>query len=347
MKVSALAQDARAPFLGRRAPGSMRDPVDLQEAYLELRGEASRGLLLDLGRRMVQYGDTRLIGAPQWAYTARTYDLARAAWRGRGKRFEALFLSPIKPSGDGFNRPILGDRVWGTYNTLTGSSTTLDLYILRHEQNRPGGWTGVDRLGTNSFGFRLVAPVARAGKVTVEAIAQTGKAGGLPHRAGAWVAQWGRSMTAAGRKLDLAAEVKYASGTRTQTRSGTFDQIYPAAHDKLGHIDVLGWRNNRNVRITGTYPLTKWLSAIAMYSDTWLVSSTDAAYNAAGRAFARSADGLAGTHLGREADLYFQGRTGRLAFGGGYGRFFTGAFLRRTTPGIHQHLGYIFYTYSF
>ena len=347
LRVSALGQDARAPFLGRTAPGNMRDPFDLQEGYLEYGGEAKRGLYLDLGRRMVQYGDTRLIGAPQWAYTARTYDLARAAWRTGRARYELLLISPIKPVGNGFNKPVLGDRVIGTYNTFTSGQRTLDVYVLRHDQNRPGGWTGAGRLRTESFGFRIVWPWPGGMRTTVEAVGQTGRVGGLPHRAGAWVAQWGRSMKLGARQLELSAEAKYASGTNRPDRSGTFDQIYPAAHDKLGHIDVLGWRNNRNVKLVATYSLTKWLTLTAMYDDTWLAVETDAAYNSGGRAFARSADGSAGTHLGREADIYLQGKRGRVAFGAGYGRFFTGEFLRKTTPGIHQHLGYLFYTYGF
>lgn len=104
-RLTFVGQDSRAPFLGRSAPGTMRDPFDVQEAYAELFGNSKRGFTADSGRRVLQYGDTRLIGAPQWAYTARTYDFARAGWRTGKHRFEALFISPIKPSGTSFNRP--------------------------------------------------------------------------------------------------------------------------------------------------------------------------------------------------------------------------------------------------
>ena len=72
LRLSALGQDSRAPILGRPAAGTQRDPFDVQESYLELFPSAKTGFGADLGRRMIQYGDTRLIGSPQWAYTART-----------------------------------------------------------------------------------------------------------------------------------------------------------------------------------------------------------------------------------------------------------------------------------
>jgi hypothetical protein len=348
LRISVLGQDARVPFLGRTAPGTMRDPFDLQEAYAEFFGDAKRGFVADIGRRMIQYGDTRLIGAPQWAYTARTYDLARAAWRTAKHKFEVLLVSPIKPDGGQFNRPILGDRVWGTYNTFgIRGSGTLDLYALRHDQNRPGGFTGIGRLATDSFGFRYAMPLSSSTRFTAEAIAQRGEIGALPHRAYAWAVLLGGKTEAAGRLLDTAVEYKFASGTHRQDRSGTFDQLYPAAHDKFGHADLLGWRNIKNIKVTSNYALSKALTLTAMYNDSWLAVSTDAAYNTQGRPIARSASGTAGSHLGREADLYATWKRGPVILGGGVGYFFTGQFLKHTTPGLDQHLIYVFQTYSF
>jgi hypothetical protein len=327
----------------------MRDPFDLQEAYAEFFGNAKRGFTADVGRRMVQYGDTRLIGAPQWAFTARTYDLARAAWRTGKHRFEVLLISPIKPDGAAFNRPILGDRVWGTYNTFGGiwPGAILDVYALRHDQNRPGGFTGTGRLGTNSFGFRLATALTTRTRFTAEAITQRGSIGGLAHRAYAWVVQWGGKASLAKRLFDIAAEYKIASGSDRPDRSGTFDQLYPAAHDKIGHADLLGWRNIRNVKVTSSYELTKALTLTAIYNDSWLAVASDAAYNLQGRPIARSVSGTAGSHLGREADLYASWKRGNLTVGGGFGYFFTGRFLKNTTPGLDQRLVYVYQTYSF
>jgi hypothetical protein len=349
LRLSALGQDSRAPILGRPAAGSLRDPFDLQESYVELFPSAKTGFGADLGRRMIQYGDTRLIGSPQWAYTARTYDLARAWWRTAHARFEVLLISPIKPDGAGWNRPILGDRVWGAYNTFSSlwRQSTLDLYALRHDQNRPGGYTGPGRFRTESFGFRWAAPLTARARFTGEAIYQTGRIGSAPHRAYAYVGQFGYKFSLASRPLDWATEWKFASGGQSNGRSHTFDQLYPAAHDKLGHVDVLGWRNVQNLRSTAVWSLTSKLSLTTMYTDSWLADRTDAAYGLQGRPLARSATGTAGSHLGREADLFLTWKKGPYTFAGGGGYFFTGEFFRRTTPGLTQRLFYLSHTYSF
>ena len=119
--------------------------------------------------------------------------MARAWWRTARAKFEILLISPIKPDGAGWNRPVLGDRVWGTYNTWTSlwRQSTLDLYALRHDQNRPGGYTGPGRFRTESFGFRWAAPLTARTRFTGEAIYQTGRIGNAPHRAYAYVGQFG------------------------------------------------------------------------------------------------------------------------------------------------------------
>jgi len=349
IRFTALGQDSRAPLLGRPAPGTMRDPFDVQESYFEILPAAKTGPGGDLGRRMVQYGDTRLIGAPQWAYTARTYDLARAWWRTPHARFELLLVSPIKPSGTGWNRPILGDRVWGTYNSWKDLwlQSVVDVYALRHTQNRPGGFTGLGRLRTDSVGFRWAARLSKQARFTTEGILQNGRIENAPHHAYACVGQFGYKFPLLARTMDVATEWKYASGGQSATASHTFDQLYPAAHDKLGHEDLLGWRNVQNLRSTAVWALTPKLSLTTMFNDSWLADRTDAAYNAQGRAIARSIRGTAGNHLGRELDFFIGWKRGAFTFAGGGGYFFTGEFFRRTTPGLGQRLFYLSHTYSF
>jgi hypothetical protein len=86
---------------------------------------------------------------------------------GAGTRFEFLAVSAVKVRTGEFNRPVPGDRVWGTYNVFPNvyKKNLLEAYILRHDQNRAGGFTGgsskdgTDKLGINTFGFRLAGPL--------------------------------------------------------------------------------------------------------------------------------------------------------------------------------------------
>ncbi len=350
IKLSGLAQDTRVLGYGLAAPGNVVDQLDLQEGYIELFSAKQTGPGLTVGRQMINYGDTRLIGSPQWAYTARTWDTARLYHVTKRVRLELLMVSPVQTRNGEFNRPVLGDRIWGTYNTVKdiGVKNTVDFYILRHDQNRPAGFTGVGSLGINVFGSRWAIPLPRNFRFTVEGVLQNGHVGPLDHRAAGFAGQAGYKTTIAGRTVDFATEYKFASGTNPSSgHSGTFDQLYPAAHDKLGHVDLIGWKNIHNIRSLNTLTVRKGWNVVLMYNSSWLANTRDALYNAQGRVIVRSADGSAGRYVGQEVDLYTTYQVLGFTLGGGVGQFIPGEFVRRATPGSHSRLLYISTSYSF
>lgn len=358
VKFSGMLQDGRAPWYGPKAPNSIRDTADLQEAYFEIRPEGKTGFGMTAGRMMMNYGDARLIGSPQWSNLSRTYDHARLYYRlGTGVRFEVLMVSPVKIRSDDFNQPVLGERIWGTYNTIPKlfGSQLLDVYFLRHDQNRPGGFTGgssaagTDRLGVNTWGARMTGPLAHGLKYTVEGVIQNGMVGPAHHRGEGWVTTIARKWKVSGRTLELSGEYKFASGTRNPqdaTYVSTFDQISPANHDKFGHADLFGWRNMHNARGLASYSLTRSFALNVMYNNWWLASLKDSLYNSAGKSIARSATGTAGRHVGQESDIFCTYKYGHFIFGAGYGHVFDGEFLHKTTPGKDHNVAYIFHTYT-
>lgn len=358
LKLSAMAQDSRAPWYGPNAPNTVRDRLDVQESYVELFGDNKKGFGMSAGRMMLNYGEARLIGSPQWGNLSRTWDQARTWYRLGWAQLEVLLISPVKVRIGEYNRPVLGDRIWGTYNTFPGfvGKNLLELYVLRHDQNRPGGFTGgtkaagTDKLGVNTFGFRLAGPLASGMKYSFETAFQRGKAGAGRHRALAWFGMVSRRWSIGKRTFDLSGEYKYASGTddpSDATRSGTFDQMYPSGHDKFGHQDLFGWRNLHNARSLGSYGLTKSLALNVMYNSFWLASVRDALYSGAGKAIVRSAAGTAGRHVGQEADLFATYKYKHFQVGAGYGYFFKGGFVNKTTAGVRPTYLYLFHTYSF
>ena len=57
-------------------------------------------------------------------------------------QIETLVVSPVKVRIGEFNRPVLGDRLWGVYNVFPDVyRNRFDAYVLRRDQNRPGGFT--------------------------------------------------------------------------------------------------------------------------------------------------------------------------------------------------------------
>ena len=350
-RISATGQDARAPDYGGVAPTTARDSMDLHEAFVEFFARRKTGFGAIFGREVIALGEGRgrLIGDSQWSNTSRSYDTARLYYRLPDARIEVLMVSVVKVLADKFNVPDLGDRVWGTYDTFTKiiPKGTVDFYVLRHSQNRVGGFTGVGTVGINTLGSRAEGPLPGSLKYSLEAALQDGKTGLVQHRAYAWFSGISRRLQMAW-PLDLEAEYKYASGSQNAaTRDNTFDQLYASNHDRFGRADLFGWRNIANVRSLDTLHVTKPVAISVMYNNSWLASPTDALYNSSGGVIVRSAKGTAGTHIGQEADLFGTYQASGWTFGAGMAHIFAGDFLRATTPGVNTRYLFVFQSYTF
>ena len=83
-----------------------------------------------------------------------------------------------------------------------------------------------------------------------------------------------------------------------------------------------------------------------MYSNFWLARASEAVYNASGIAIVRSATGMDGRQIGQESDAFATLKVHHYTFGSGYGRFFNGEFIRRTTPNANPNYVYIFQSYT-
>ena len=349
LRVYAMGQDTRVPFYGVPAPNTMRDTMDLQEAYVELFANRKTGLTASFGRQMLDYGETRLIGSPQWSNVSRTYDFGRVAYRTAKARLEVLLVSPVKILSDAFNKPELGDRIFGTYDVFPAiwRKSSIDVYVLRHSQNKIGGWTGAGTLGTNSFGARWYGALPNKVAYSFEGIGQTGHLGPLTQRAYALFFGVSRDVAVKHKQVRFSGEYKLASGTKAgATNSGTFDQLSPSNHDKFGHEDLFGWRNLKTLRSLDTINLTKVFALNFMYCNHWLYSATDSLYNSQGSSLAISKTGTAGAHVGQETDAFVTYKYQRHTFGAGFGHFYKGEFVANATSHINPRYFYVFQQYS-
>ena len=349
LRVYAMGQDSRVPFYGLAAPNTMRDTMDLQEAYAELFGNHKTGFTASFGRQMLDYGETRLIGSPQWSNVSRTYDFGRMGYRTPKARFELLLVSPVKILPDAFNKPEFGERIFGTYDVLPSvwRKSSVDVYVLRHSQNKIGGWTGAGTLGTNSFGGRWYGPLPYKLAYSFEGIGQTGHLGLSTQRAFAFFGGLSREATVVRRQVRFSGEYKVASGTQAGTRhSGTFDQLSPSNHDKYGHEDLFGWRNLKTLKSLETLNISKAFALNFMYTNDWLYSATDSLYSSQGTSLAISKKGTAGTHVGQETDAFVTYKHQHHTFGAGFGHFFKGEFVANATSHINPRYFYVFQQYT-
>ena len=347
LKLTAVGQDSRAPEYGGTAPTSARDSIDLHEAYAEFFPDKT-GFGAIVGRQSFTLGDGRVIGIPQWRNTSRTYDTARLYHRSGFARIEFLFVSLVDVKPDSFNKPRLGDRLYGLYNTFLHAvpKATVDMYILRRDQNRPGGFLLPGKLAVNTFGGNLVGLLPGGVRYKTEEAFQTGKNSAKEHRGFGAFGDIGKTFG----KVSVSIQYIYASGDsgKEPGRESTFDQLYAANHDKFGHADLFGWRNIHDLRSLTTVPVTKHLNANFMYDNWWLASKTDALYDGNGKSLVRSAKGIAGRHVGQEFDLFGTYHMAKgLMFGTGVAKLVPGEFLNNTTPNPHTLYFYVFQNYSF
>lgn len=348
LKLSGMGQDARAAFYGKAAPSSLRDSMDLQESYLTI-APKSVPLGFSAGRKMLDYGETRVIGVPQWSNTSRTYDYGILEYASKKMDLQVLMVSPVIILPDAFNNPELGNRFWGTYNVFpkVWHGASVDAYVLRHSQNVIGGWKGKGTLGTNNFGARFYGPLPGKFVYSLEGIGQTGHLGSKDQRAYAWFAGVSRPVNIGRVPVNFSVEYKQASGSRAGSdHSATFDQLTPANHDKFGHEDLFGWRNLSTFKTLETVKATKALAFNLMYTNENLFSASDSLYNSSGSQISISSKGTAGTHVGQELDSFMTFKIGAHTFYAGFGHFFKGGFVEATTPGINPRYFYIAQQYT-
>ena len=115
---------------------------------------------------------------------------------------------------------------------------------LRTEAGAPGDLT------SSTTGVRLAGKLSPRTDYNVEAAVQRGSLGS--DTISAWAGHgWSAARFRSGSKTYRAfGEYNFASGDDTPgdgTR-GTFDQLYPTAHDKYGLADQVGWKNIHHLR---------------------------------------------------------------------------------------------------
>ncbi len=355
MSFNFQAQDAH--MIGATQTGSLpplqQDIFDLRLAYIELGQENKTPIQARIGRQELAFGDERLIGPANWLNTPRSFDALSGTVRVSGVRLTGFAASVVKIHDGQFNENTPGNYISGLYTSFSKlvPQATLEPYFFWRRQSGLTTETrtrGISDFGT--LGFRWAGKSPWNTDYDVEMARQAGSLGS--DTISAWAGHWRVGHTFAGKSLTprMFAEYNYATGDKKPTdgKRGTFDQLFPSAHDLYGLTDQIGWKNIQHLR-TGleVKPRTNWNLA-AKYNSYWLADPHDALFNSASIVIARSAAGHAGVFVGQELDFvssvkYKQGPI----LSGGFGHLFPGTFLNATTPGKAYNFPYLSLFYSF
>ena len=350
------AQDSRMFLNGVVASAPPYENTwDLHQAWVQLGDAEKYPAAVRVGRQELNFGEQRLVGASPWLNAPRVFDAALATFRFTGVRVDASASSVVNSVDGAMDHHKQGSPFYGFYGTLGKVVPKASMEPYFFYRLAPVGYSAAyadgakGHLNEGTFGVRFVGTLPGHFDYGTEMARQDGTIGSSEIRA--WAGHWivGRTFEAV-LKPRVFFEYNYASGTsgNAANRVETFDQLYPSGHDKFGETDQVGWRNIRDVR-TGaeTKPLRK-LSVSGIYHDFWLANAHDGLYSATGAVVAKSLTGTAGTHVGQEVDIEgIYKWNNAVQFGAGYGHFFTGEFLDKTTKGKNFSYPYFMTTYGF
>ena len=340
-KLVAQTQDAR-PFFQQPPYGPPNENRwDLKLAYAEFGDPEKQGYNLRIGRQLLNYNNTILANS-EWRNQGRSYDAVVANLHIDRLRLGIFAASVVNPPISGISHHQAGNNIYGMYGVIEKlvRNSSIEPFVLWRVAPRVAvettGKNNTGRLDERAYGVRWKGRAIKNLDYSFEVIAERGSAG--PNKIQAYGATLGAAY-----RVDAAcwhprffAQYDYASGDQNPDdgRHGTFDTMYPTAHDRFGITDQFGWQNIRATRAGFTVePRRRW-TVTAQYLDFWLASATDSLYNTSGGSIVRGLNGTSGKHIGEEVDVYtWYELTRHVNVGFGVGHLMPGEFLAKTTRG--------------
>jgi hypothetical protein len=347
-KIVSQLQDAR-PFMQKPPWGPPNlNAWDLKLAYAEFGDPERSWISVRVGRQLINYNNT-IIANSEWRNQARSYDAVVTNLHYDRYRLGLFAASAVVPLRDGISHHQEGNNIYGAYGAIDHllPHSVLEPFVLWRLQPSVAIESSTKaKFGKQdewAYGARFKGLVFRDADYSAEWIGERGNDG--PNAIKAWAATLG-----AGYRVDrlwwkprVFWQYDYATGDKNPTDGthGTFDTMYPTAHDRFGISDQFGWQNIQSQRVGITVePRHRW-TITGQYLDLWLASANDWLYNTSGGTIARNIAGRDGTHIGQEYDGYtWYELNAHVNVGVGVGHLQGGEFLQRATKGPNYNYPY-------
>jgi hypothetical protein len=256
---------------------------DLHQAFVLIGNHKEFPLSLKIGRQELVYGDQRLVGHFRWGNNARTFDAVKLRWQNPLFGVDVFTGGVVYNDNRNLNHANSQDHFSGAYFNFPTASTKsiVEAYFLARNVERgiaTDDWSGVPApfrfpgaQDVYTVGLRLKSKPGAidpwdygletmyqfgnrtavfAGSTVAAALA----APRLSHHASAVVAQLGYTWTENAWQPRLAAIYSYGSGDTdaTDSKSGTFQNLFPTNHLFYGYMDLNSLQNIHDVRLAFT-----------------------------------------------------------------------------------------------
>ena len=328
-----------------------RAPLDIRIGFSDI-GSAKAPIAARVGRQELAYGEQRLLGHLAWVNTGRVWDAAKVSLRSKPVQVDVFAASLVRFLPDTWDRSGFGNRLYGAYATvpaLVPKASVEPFVFYRQDENLASELGPRGTLQQTTTGVRIAGKLPAALDYGVEMALQRGSL--AQDSISAWAGHWQLRESLPGKgAVKIISEYNHASGDSSATDGtrGTFDQLYPTGHDKLGLSDQVGWKNVHHLREGVEFSPFKATPVTVSYHTWWLASRTDGLYAANGAQVARVAGGAASAHVGQEVDVQVtRALTPYLGMAAGYAYLIPGAFLKQATPGASLSAPYVMVTYTF
>jgi hypothetical protein len=348
LKLVTQLQDSR-PFMQKPPWGPPNlNAWDLKLAYAQFGDPEKQWISVRVGRQLINYNNT-IIADSEWRNQARSYDAVVANLHYSRYRLGLFAASVVVPLPEGISHHQEGNNIYGAYggiDNLVPNSVLEPFLLWRVDPSVAIVTTAKLKTGHESEwapGLRFKGTALKNLDYEAEWIGERGNDG--PDGINAWGTTdgVGYRFDSVWGKPRLFYQFDYATGDKNPTveEHGTFDTMYPTAHDRFGITDQFGWQNIIAHRAGVTIePRHRW-NVTVQWLDFWLAQAKDSLYNTSGSSIVTDKAGTDGTHIGQEADIYTWYELNRhVNVGVGVGHIWGGEFLQRTTKDPNYNYPY-------
>ena len=334
----------------RDTAANMRDNFDLRQVYLDFH---YKPVQLVGGRQELRIGDERVVGISDWTNTSRTWDGAYLRV-GNVNQLNIFTTSVVNIHPTSFDTQVPGLTFDGVHAKLATyvPHTDIEPFVLVYalhsvtsQQDMVGSQTEV------TFGSYYSTQLPLGFESSGTGVLQRGSYSNDSIRAGAAIFRGSYQAKRLPWQPSLEAEYDYATGnTHTNLYSiGTYGQQYPSNHNAFGLVDLFGFQNIKQQRLSLQLTPHKDLLALIQVGSLHVATIHDSVYNGAGASlFSAPAGGYKSDGIGTEFDasakyIYRKAFVTNI----GVAHFFPGEVMTSENHGAPLTYVYLGFTYRF
>jgi len=329
---------------------NMRDTFDLRQGYLDFH---YKPVQIIVGRQELRIGDERVVGISDWTNNSRTWD-GFYMRIGNVNQLNIFSTSVVTVHPTSLDTHGAGLNFHGVHAKLATyvPHTTIEPFVLVHALPRVTSQQGVVGRQTEvTFGsyYKTKLPFGFDSSGTGDL--QRGAYSNDSIHAGAAIVRGGYGTKRLPLQPHLEAEYDYATGNphTNADRIGTYDQEYPSNHNAFGLVDLFGFQNIKQRRLS--LQLTPRSDLLVLFQGGSLHAATihDGIYSGAGASLiAAPTGGFKSDDIGSEFDasakyIYRKSFVTNI----GVGHFFPGELMTSEKHGAPLTYAYLGFTYRF